>query len=65
MVNSMAAIQNSPAIPIVKKFLNLNPKCRRKGPENIKNSAIAMYFMPFDNTSLFVLIIMKCCGVTN
>ena len=65
IVSSIAAIQNKPAIPIVKKLRNLNPRCNKKGPENIKNKAIAINFIPFDNTSLFVLIIIKYCCITN
>lgn len=55
-------MQNNPAIPIVKKFRNLKPKCNKKGPENIKNNANAMYFIPFDNISLFVLIVEVISG---
>lgn len=58
-------MQNKPAIPIVKKLRNLKPKCNKNGPENIKNKAIAINFIPFDNTSLFVLIVIKCCCITN
>lgn len=57
IVSNIAAIQNKPAIPIVKKFRSLKPKCSKNGPENIKNNAIDMYFIPLDNISLFVLII--------
>jgi len=66
IVNSIAAIQKSPAIPIVRKLRNLNPKCNKNGPENIKNKAIAINFIPFDNTSLFVLMcVMIIYSVTN
>lgn len=62
IVSNIAAIQHIPAIPIVKKFRSLNPKCNKKGPENIKNKAIAINFIPFVKSSLFVLIIKMISG---
>lgn len=65
IVSNIAAIQHNPAIPIVKKFRNLKPRCIKNGPVNIKNKAKAIYFMPFDKISLFVLIIIIISGFSN